>query len=276
MKNIEKSLYQPKFWKPIKNEDIVLIKSVFNNFGFDKHVHEGFGIGVIGEGSIDAFIDGRLRTVNKKSIMTINPDTAHSNWSQNKNSYTQAALHLQPSFISNVVKENFNSHNMYFKTGLYENEALANEFLTLATSYENNELTELEYECKLVEITKKLLLSNGHVVEQNDVTKHNLAIFRAKEFMNDNLSDDLTLDDIAKEVDVSKYHFLRLFKEQTHFSPHAYLMLKRLEKAKRLLQKGESPISVAFACGFSDQSHLNRKFKAFVGVTAKEYQKFFI
>lgn len=275
MKKENKS-YKPKFWKPIKNEDIILNKSVFNNFGFDKHVHEEFAIGVIGEGFIDGFLDGKTRTINKKSIMTINPDTAHSNWSHGNSTYSQSAIYLNQSFLENVSQENFNSKNIFFKAGLLEDEALANEFLNLASSYEKNELLEIDYECRLIEILNKILLKNSEIIEQKKLSKHDLAIFRAKEFMNDNLSENLTLDDISYELDISKYHFLRLFKEQTHFSPHAYLMLKRLEKAKKLLQKGATPIDVAFSCGFNDQSHLNKRLKAFVGVTAKEYQKFFI
>lgn len=272
----ENIIYKPKFWKPIKSEDIILNKSVFNNFGFDKHVHEEFAIGVIGKGSINGFLDGKNRIINKNTIMTINPDTAHSNWAHGEDIYWQAAIYLNQSFFSKISKENFNSKDIFFKSGLFEDETLSNELLSLTLSYERLELSELDYECKLIDILNKILLKNCKVKEQKNLSKHDLAILKAKEIMNDKLSEDLTLDDISSELDISKYYFLRLFKEQTHFSPHAYLMLKRLEKAKQLLQKGYSPIYVAHECGFNDQSHLNKRFKSFVGVTAKEYQKFFI
>ena len=233
----EPSSYQPKFWKPIKNEDIILNKSLFNNFGFDKHVHEEFGIGVISQGFIDGFIDGQTRTINKNSIMTINPDTAHSNWSHNQSSYSQSALYLTTSFLKNIAKEHFHSDNIYFKSGLLENEQLANEFVALANAYENQELSELDYECRLVELLKKILLQNSKVIETPTLKKHDLAILRAKEFMHDNLSDDLTLDDISKALDISKYHFLRLFKEQTHFSTPCLFNAQTIGKSKAITTK---------------------------------------
>ena len=52
-------------------------------------------------------------------------------------------------------------------------------------------------------------------------------------------------------------------------------MLKRVEKAKNLIRKGETLINTAYMCGFNDQSHLNRRFKTITGLTPGQYKKFF-
>ncbi len=276
MNNKEKKRFESKLWKPIEHEGVILSKTVFNNSGFDKHIHEEFAIGVISHGEMNGFIDGTTKSINKKSIMTINPDTAHSNNAYNQNMYSQSAVNIHPSFLSTLIKENFSSKQVYFKTGLLEHESLSNEFISLMTSFENNELSTIDYECRLVEVLNKILLANTCVQEQKSLSKHDIAIMRAKEFMQDNLSMDITLDDIAQELDLSKFHFLRLFKKHTHFSPHVYLMLKRLERAKQLLQEGKSIIDAVYTCGFADQSHLNKHFKTYMGLTPKTYQKFFL
>ena len=100
-------------------------------------------------------------------------------------------------------------------------------------------------------------------------------IKRVKEYLHDNFYIQISLDDIAKEFSISKYHFLRLFKKHTFVSPHAYLMLVRVEKAKQFLQKGLSIIDATYMCGFNDQSHLNKRFKAITGLTPGEYKNFF-
>jgi len=276
MKNEKKKNFESKLWKPIEHEDVILSKSVFNDSGFDKHIHEEFVIGVVSNGQMNGFIDGTTKSVNKKSIVTMNPDTAHSNWSLKHHSYSQSAVNIQPSYLTTLLKENFNSKQVYFKTGLLENETLSNEFISLMSEFENNELSTIDYECRLIEVINKILLANTCVREEGGLSKHDIAIMRAKEFMQDNLSLDITLDDISQEIDVSKYHFLRLFKKYTHFSPHVYLMFKRLEQAKKLLQQGKNIVDVVYSCGFSDQSHLNKHFKAYVGLTPKVYQNFFI
>lgn len=276
MKNEKKKKFESKLWKPIEHEGVILSKSIFNDSGFDKHIHEEFVIGVVSNGEMNGFIDGTTKSINKKSIVTMNPDTAHSNWSLKHNSYSQSAINIQQSYLDTVLKENFNSKEVYFKTGLLENETLSHEFISLMTEFENNELSIIDYECRLIEVINKILLANTCVHEQGSLSKHDIAIIKAKEFIQDNLTMDITLDDIAQEVDVSKYHFLRLFKKHTYFSPHVYLMFKRLEQAKKLLQQGKNIVDVVYSCGFSDQSHLNKHFKSYVGLTPKVYQKFFI
>lgn len=89
-------------------------------------------------------------------------------------------------------------------------------------------------------------------------------------YIQENLDQDLSLDEIAAEVDLSAYHFSRLFKQSTGLAPHQYQIHCRVERAKELLQAGEMAIAdIATQVGFYDQSHLSRHFKRIVGVSPK-------
>jgi len=146
----------------------------------------------------------------------------------------------------------------------------------LIASEEQGLISKLEFEVGLIEALKSTFMLNTNRISLKNISSHDKLISKAKEFINDNFFVNLSLDDIANEMNISKYHFLRLFKQKTHFSPHEYLMNRRLEKAKQSLQKGESIINSAYSCGFNDQSHLHRRFKATMGMTPKNYQDFFI
>jgi len=65
-------------------------------------------------------------------------------------------------------------------------------------------------------------------------------------------------------------------REATGITPHAYRLNCRIELAKKFLQKGYDLSQVALECGFFDQSHFHRHFKAITTVTPKEYQVNFI
>ncbi|MBD2065955.1 helix-turn-helix transcriptional regulator [Leptolyngbya sp. FACHB-671] len=85
---------------------------------------------------------------------------------------------------------------------------------------------------------------------------------------------DLSLDEIAAQVNLSAYHFARLFKQSTGLAPHQFQIRYRVEQAKELLQAGQMTISeIATAVGFYDQSHLSRHFKRIVGVSPKVIQQ---
>jgi AraC family transcriptional regulator len=83
-----------------------------------------------------------------------------------------------------------------------------------------------------------------------------------------NLGGNLETEALAKVAGLSVCHFNREFRKRIGVPPHRYVMQKRVEYAKRIIAgTNRSIIEVAAECGFSDQSHLTRLFKRFVGET---------
>ena len=101
-----------------------------------------------------------------------------------------------------------------------------------------------------------------------------LKLRQAVEYINENLEQDLTLTELAGFVGMSMYHFSRLFKQSTGFSPHQYLMNSRIERAKRLLTRTEEAINqISQQVGFQNQSHFTNVFRKFMGTTPNAYRK---
>ncbi len=91
-------------------------------------------------------------------------------------------------------------------------------------------------------------------------------ISQALDYLNDNLSSKLSLEELAGVVGYSPHHFARLFKDATGHSPHRYVVRQRVEKARGLLTDTELPLAnIARLCGFSGQSHMGKNVKAFTG-----------
>ena len=80
-------------------------------------------------------------------------------------------------------------------------------------------------------------------------------------YINSNLSSDLTVDTLANSVYLSRYHFMRLFKEQTGTTIHSYIREKRLLYASRLIREGVPAGQAAQESGFSDYSTFSRAFR---------------
>ncbi|MEO1377986.1 MAG: AraC family transcriptional regulator [Cyanobacteria bacterium J06635_10] len=92
------------------------------------------------------------------------------------------------------------------------------------------------------------------------------------DYIDAHLHRDLSLKELATEVQMSSHYFSRLFKETTGITPHQYVIRCRIERAKYLLQQGKLSIAeIATQVGFVDQSHLHRCFKRHVGVTPKSF-----
>lgn len=91
---------------------------------------------------------------------------------------------------------------------------------------------------------------------------------RVVDYMRENLGQRVELDDLAEVAGVSRFHLARLFKAATGESPHRFLLRLRVERAASLLSSDELPIAgVAAVCGFADQAHMTRQFRAAKGTT---------
>jgi len=101
------------------------------------------------------------------------------------------------------------------------------------------------------------------------------AVAQALQFIHANYTSDLSLNEIAKAVNLSPFHVARLFKQSVGVSPHQYLIQLRVNSARSLLSAGSvehSLAELASAVGFADQSHLTRHFKRIVGVTPRQFR----
>lgn len=94
------------------------------------------------------------------------------------------------------------------------------------------------------------------------------ALSRATDYINDNLSQKLTLAEIAEAAYMSPRHFSRSFKKDTGLSPHQYVIHRRVERAKALLANTDLTLAeVARAVGFAHHSHLTSHVRRRLGVS---------
>ncbi len=88
---------------------------------------------------------------------------------------------------------------------------------------------------------------------------------KIKKYVSANLEKGIPIDQLAREVDMSRTHFDRVFRERVKTSPHQWILQSRIARAKKLLRSGLPFAEVATKCGFADQAHFNRSFKAATG-----------
>jgi len=103
--------------------------------------------------------------------------------------------------------------------------------------------------------------------------KHTDAIYKAIHFMRSNLSEKITLEDVAAEVFLSPAYFSKIFKEQTELNFTQYLNNMRIEKSKSLLKNSRIPlIDIAGMVGYEDQSYFSKVFKKITGNSPGKYR----
>lgn len=95
----------------------------------------------------------------------------------------------------------------------------------------------------------------------------------AREFIDTSFHLPIDLEQISRRAFFSPYHFLRLFKQTFHKTPHEYLTKKRLEKAKQLLVSSELSVTeICFEVGFESLGSFSTLFRKYAGHPPKLYR----
>ncbi|MEM7506182.1 MAG: AraC family transcriptional regulator [Pseudomonadota bacterium] len=96
---------------------------------------------------------------------------------------------------------------------------------------------------------------------------------RITDYVDANLEHTIVIRDLADLVGLSPFHFSRCFRVATSISPHKFVIARRIDASKRMLADPTAVLAqIAFACGFSSQSHFTTTFKEQVGMTPGAYR----
>jgi AraC family transcriptional regulator len=97
---------------------------------------------------------------------------------------------------------------------------------------------------------------------------------RVVEHINEHLQDELSLLELSRLANLSPHRFVTAFKASVGIPPHRYVIERRIDLARDLLRRCDEPISqIAYAVGFSSQSHLTTNFRRTTGVTPRKFRQ---
>lgn len=117
-----------------------------------------------------------------------------------------------------------------------------------------------------------ILFNPGEVHTGNPGTGEDALPMIVRDYIHDNIQEDITIDDLSHVANISKFHLIRIFRRQLGLTPHKYSINHRINPVRNALKGGLSATHVAHEFGFFDTSHLNRHFKQAYGVTPAQYQ----
>ena len=112
---------------------------------------------------------------------------------------------------------------------------------------------------------------NVTITKGSDV---NQRLLRARSFIDEYYDLPLNLTEISRHACLSRYHFLRLFRDEFATTPHQYLVRRRIEKAKELLVTGKLSVTdVCFEVGFQSLGSFSALFRRYVGDAPQSFRE---
>ena len=241
------------------------------------HFHEFDKVVLLLSGKVDYIVENITYALQPWSVLLVGHHAIHKAIIDKSSPYERIILYLDRKYFERL----FPSAGLMncFKTADRTSQCLlipdiqhSRELSSLIQAYEsaaNDSRYAASAMCDTLIIQFLITLNRisapGNVPEPFDVSEDD-KIRSVLSFINENLSLDLSIDLLAEKAFLSRYHFMRLFKEKTGSTAHAYIRQKRLLYAARLIREGMPANHAALECGFHDYSVFHRAFRECFGV----------
>ncbi|ASN06388.1 AraC family transcriptional regulator [Virgibacillus necropolis] len=246
-----------------KSAGITALSANITDFTYKKHSHKEYAIGVTLRGIQHYNLDGSLQLSYQNGVMLFNPEQVHDGMAHDETGLDYVMLYIDPQLLLEVSEK---KDLVRFRTPIVYDDRLEKRIVSLGHAILSEKDEALCSEL-LVTLTDSLIQTDFSA----DNRKDNALIRKAKDMLHSNLDKVLKLDEISKELGLSKFQFIRLFKAHTGISPYQYFLNCKIERAKQLIEKNGDIYSAVAECGFVDLTHLNKHFKSVYGTTALGY-----
>ena len=248
------------------------------------HNHDFYEVYLYISGDVTYLIEGKSYNLESSDIILINTKELHRAIINSINvPYERIILWINKSFLRELSTsetdltqcfENFEKKNVV-RADFQIQQNIRAQFNKLLDLENYKGLgKDLLYKVYITELIIQLsnLVLNDKSDMYIDITKSAL-IDGIVEYINNNLTEEITIDDISKEFYLSKFHLAREFKKYTGTTIHSYIVKKKLIEAKELILKHYPINSVYKQSGFGDYSNFFRAFKNEYGISPKQFYK---
>ncbi|MGY4531265.1 AraC-like DNA-binding protein [Pseudomonas sp. TE3786] len=242
---------------------------------FAPHVHDGYVFTVIERGAQRFNHRGAEHLAPVGSMVLINPDELHTGSKAHDEGWLYRAYYPEIGQVNAVFEELELAPEGLpsFAASVLHDPQLAGLFSGLHRLLGDGHASALERQTAWREAILLLFQRYAKVRTAAEAGREPQAVARAKELLGASLVEPPSLEQLAATVNLSPFHFARVFRRATGLPPHAWVKQRRIEQARALLKAGCAPVNVAMQLGFADQSHLTRQFKQAYGVGPGEYRQ---
>lgn len=269
-----KSASAPRFWR---NDALPFIEMRSIEDGRDvcyaKHSHETFSIGAVTGGRSEYLNRHAREWIGAGAVVMMNPDDVHACNPVADERWSYRMMHVDVAWLTSLQHELGSSENHAFRAfsqTMATDAELFDGLNRLHAILIDDDADMLRKQSAAItffsEVQNRL---NPTLLPDHDASRQ---LARAAEFIADNCTRSLKLEDICEAADLSASHLIRAFKQRYGMTPHAYLINRRIQYSRAQLRRGRVIADVALDAGFADQAHLQRIFKRLVAATPGQYR----
>lgn len=250
--------------------------------GVELHHHDFYEVYFLVGGQMDYRVEGRIYHLEPGDLLLISPMEFHQPVVKGaEKAYERIVLWISKAYLERCSSEKVSLTRCFdasipTHTNLLRLSAAQRADVTLRLGELLREQGSQEYGGELYSASlllqflvelNRIALGAAISVEQQETSP---LVTRVLEYINEYYDRTITLDKLAQQFYVSKYHLSHEFSRVVGTSVYRYVMLKRLMIAKQMLSSGVAPGTVCVNCGFPDYANFYRAFKAQYGISPRD------
>lgn len=250
---------------------------------YKSHSHPTFSIGAVDAGQShfsSSFASEQL--IQAGSIVVIPAHVEHACNPLSQHAWSYQMMHLDATWLAGLLDELQQEMDLHLdlntsyvpqlRPTILHDLHLYTAFTALNQVLFDPQISRLEKEQYLINTLTEMLIPNFHWENIRAAGYFQPYLPRLIECLNSSM-DDLSLQQLAEKLQISRYALIRLFKQYLGLTPHAYQLNQKVNQARLRLRQGCDLAQLAHELAFTDQSHFHRVFKQYTGVTPKQYAK---
>ncbi|WP_417477568.1 AraC family transcriptional regulator [Maricaulis sp.] len=249
-------------------------KSAITRFGarlhqtaFSPHRHDVYTLGLTQRGVQCFNYRGAARQSLPGELVVLHPDELHDGHAGTSDGFAYRAITIRPSAIGAILPA---QALPFIEGGQSDNPALKQAVSAVLADLDEP-LDPLHAADALFDIAIALHGAAGQTPPGSELDAR--ATERARSYIHDHLDEAVSMDDLEQVAGQDRWQLSRDFRRLHGTSPYRYLVMRRLDAARDRIHRGECMAQTALACGFNDQSHMTRHFKAAHGLSPARWKR---
>lgn len=256
-----------RFWRARRFGDMECLTARFQHHHYAPHTHDTYVMGVIVAGCETFRLEGVRLYAGPGSFAVVHPGEVHDGEPYGDH-YAYRMSYPSVGLIRAIAEEIVGRavrHTPRFRETLVDDPQVFSLFAAAHRQLERGG-DLLACDERFVSAYGAALRRYGDIGAPPAARRESGPVARVRNYLDDNYTAETDLATLAGVARLSRYQLIRAFRREVGLTPHAYLTDRRVKVARELLRGGGGLADVAASCGFVDQSHLSRVFKARVGV----------
>lgn len=240
------------------------IEARFSGVFFEPHRHDTYAIGVTLRGVQTFCYRGRREYSLPGRIIVLHPDETHDGAAATDEGLCYRMLYLEPALVRQAIGDGTSP------LPFVGNPVLDDETLRAALLAAFGTLNGVVGDLLLTDVVGEVARGLSRHAKVNKQTIGSVSLMRvhlARDYLCDNALRSVRSEDLERVTGIDRFTLSRQFRKVFATSPHRFLVMRRLDRARQLISQGLPLADIAAAAGFADQSHLTRHFKKCFGVT---------